>query len=157
MSNIIEYKGYQAKVEFDAESRILYGKIEGIRDLVNFEAERAEEVEEFFHEAVNDYLDFCKEVGKSPDKAYNGQFNVRISPKLHRQLAMRAFRDGETLNKEVQNAIEHYLDEEHQSQKQNYIILHANSFETGSYNAKKAIFDRLATTNLWVNEQRAHA
>lgn len=109
MANVLEYKGYQTRVEYDAESRVLYGKIEGIRDLVNFEADSIEVVEDSFHEAVDDYLQFCQEVNKNPDKAYNGQFNVRIPPQLHRKLALRAHRDGLTLNKEVQNAIESFL------------------------------------------------
>ena len=37
MKSILEYKGYHAKVEIDIENKILYGKIERIRDLVNFE------------------------------------------------------------------------------------------------------------------------
>lgn len=68
MGNVIEYKGYQAKIEFDAESCVLYGKIEGIRDLVNFEADSANEVEQAFHEAVDDYLKFCREVGGDYEK-----------------------------------------------------------------------------------------
>lgn len=62
MANILEYKGYQTRVEFDAESLVLCGRIEGIRDLVNYEADSAKTVEKAFHEAVDDYLQFCKEV-----------------------------------------------------------------------------------------------
>ena len=37
MGNIIEYKGYYAKVEFDAESETFRGKIERINDYIDFE------------------------------------------------------------------------------------------------------------------------
>ena len=32
MNNMMEYKGYHTKIEFDAESMTLRGKIEGIND-----------------------------------------------------------------------------------------------------------------------------
>ena len=83
MKNLLEYKGYHAKIEFDSEDLVLRGKIEGIKDLVNFESTDISTVEEEFHAAVDDYLEFCKEVGKEPDKEYRGTFNIRISPDLH--------------------------------------------------------------------------
>lgn len=108
MNNILRYQGYSAKVYFSAEDSVLYGKIEGITDLVTFESDSAEKIEEEFRCAVDDYLAFCAEVGKNPCKAYQGVFNVRISPELHRQLAVRAFQNDTTINREVENAIERY-------------------------------------------------
>ena len=93
-NNILEYKGYHTKVEFDSENFILTGKIEGINDLVNFECEDINEVEHEFHAAVDDYLEFCKEVGKEPDKEYKGTFNVRIDPALHKQLSNMAMKSA---------------------------------------------------------------
>ena len=109
MKNILEYKGYHTKIEVDLEDGILYGKIEGIRDLVNFESETLDDLEKEFHLAVDDYLSFCKEVGKTPEKEYKGSFNVRVSPELHRQLAVLAFKNGESLNQTVEKAIEAYI------------------------------------------------
>lgn len=64
----MEYKGYHTKIEFDAESMSLRGKIEGINDYIDFEAEDISNIEKEFHAAVDDYLEFCKEVGKDPEK-----------------------------------------------------------------------------------------
>ena len=58
-----------------------------------------------FHQAVDDYLAFCKDLGKEPNKPYKGLFNVRISPELHRKAAIAASLHGETLNAFVTNAI----------------------------------------------------
>ena len=44
-NNILEYRGYHTKIEFDSEEFILRGKIEGINDLVNFECENLENLE----------------------------------------------------------------------------------------------------------------
>lgn len=65
--NILEYKGYHTRVEYDAESNSLRGKIEGILDYIDFESNDLKTVEEEFRAAVDDYLDFCKEVGKTPE------------------------------------------------------------------------------------------
>ena len=59
-------KGNYTKIEFDVDARRLHDKIEGINDLVPFECEDATQAETAFHKAVDDYLDFCQEVGKRP-------------------------------------------------------------------------------------------
>lgn len=109
MSNVLEYKGYFAKIEYSAEDQVLCGKIEGIKDLVNFESSSADQIEQEFHAAVDDYLKMCEELGEAPDKSYSGTFNIRIDPILHRKIAMQAIKSGESLNKTVEKAIESYL------------------------------------------------
>ena len=104
-SNIIRYKGYSARPEYSAEDQIFYGKLLGIEDLVDFSAENAKELEQAFQSAVDDYLDFCKEIGKEPQKEYSGVFNVRISPELHRKISALAQEEGVSLNKAVEQAI----------------------------------------------------
>lgn len=61
MSNRLDYKGYSTSIEIDFPSHLLYGKIEGIRDYVNFESESVEGIEQEFHSAVDDYLEFLEE------------------------------------------------------------------------------------------------
>lgn len=111
MSCVLEYKGYHTKIEFISESKTLRGKIEGINDFVDFESENVIEIENEFHAAVDDYLEFCAEVGKTPEKEYKGTFNVRISPDLHKKLAISALRENCSLNAEVEKAIIAYLDQ----------------------------------------------
>ena len=85
------------------------GKIEGINDFVNFEIASIGSVVKDFHDAVDDYLDFCREVGKEPEREYKGVFYVRIASELHKRIAIRAFKDGKSLNATVERAIENYL------------------------------------------------
>ena len=133
-NNILEYKGYHTKVEFDSENFILTGKIEGINDLVNFECEDINEVEHEFHAAVDDYLEFCKEVGKEPDKEYKGTFNVRIDPALHKQLSNMAMKNGDTLNASVEKSIREYVSEDRKTEKhlQNTIKILSEELKTKS-------------------------
>ena len=59
MNSNLNFKGYLAKVEFDAEDRIFVGRIIGIRDVIGFHGESVAELEEAFHEAVDNYLAAC--------------------------------------------------------------------------------------------------
>ena len=112
MKDVLEYKGYHTHIVYNAESQTLRGIIEGIDDFIDFESDSIADIVNQFHSAVDDYLAFCKEIGKSPEKEYKGVFNIRIPPALHRQIAMKANRNGITLNAAVEEAISAYVDEE---------------------------------------------
>ena len=60
--NLLTYKGYFTSIQFDAVGKVLYGRIEGIEDLVLFESESAKEIEKEFHDAVDDWLEFRREI-----------------------------------------------------------------------------------------------
>lgn len=51
-------------------------------------------------------MEFCKQIGKRPEKSYKGSFNIRISPEIHRQAIIKATMLGISLNQLVQKAIE---------------------------------------------------
>lgn len=109
MNNVMKYKGYYARIEYSDEDRLLCGKIEDVNDLVNFSGETVDEVENAFHNAVDEYLAFCDSVGKEPERPCSGTFNVRIRPELHRALVRKATLDGSSLNATVEKAISAYL------------------------------------------------
>ena len=114
MANTIEYNGYIGSIEYSPEDTCFFGKLEMIDDLVTFEATTAQELETNFHSAVDEYIQTCNELGREPQKAYKGVFNVRIDPKLHKQIYKKALKAGislnafiqQTLSKEVQNQLQ---------------------------------------------------
>jgi predicted HicB family RNase H-like nuclease len=108
MRNIMEYEGYRASVEYDDESDTLFGTVVGIADLIIFEGASIQELHESFKESVDDYLAMCSEVGKDPEKAFSGTFNVRIPPKTHQRLVLLASSRRQTLNSVVAEALESY-------------------------------------------------
>lgn len=57
---ILKYRNYTTNIEYSEEDKVFYGKIEGIKDLVNFESEDLNGIEQAFHDAVDDYVLFCK-------------------------------------------------------------------------------------------------
>ena len=110
MNSVLHYKGYSARPEYSADDQIFYGKSLGIDDLVDFYTEDARKIELEFHAAVDDYLAFCKEIGKDPQKTFSGTFNVRVVPELHRKAALKAQEDCTTLNRVVEEALKEYLE-----------------------------------------------
>jgi predicted HicB family RNase H-like nuclease len=105
MNDILQYKDYLASVHFSSEDDVFYGKILGINDLVSFEGASVKELKKAFHEAVEDYLETCKNVGKEPNKTYKGTFNVRIPTDLHKEAAVFAAVNNLSLNDFVKTAI----------------------------------------------------
>ena len=112
MKDYLEYKGYLGSVNYSAEDKVFYGKLEGISDLVNFEADNVKELEAGFKEAVNDYLETCKEIGKDPEKTYKGVFNVRVPSTIHRRISMLAVKKGLKLNDLVNRSLDYLIKNE---------------------------------------------
>ncbi len=106
MKNRLRYKEFIGSVYFSSEDDIFYGKIEGINDLVTFEGATVLDLKKAFVEAVEDYIQLCKEAGKSIFKSFKGSFNVRVNPELHSKAYERALIEGKTLNQYVKEAIE---------------------------------------------------
>ena len=99
------YKGYDAAVKFDEDAGVFHGEVINTRDVITFQGKSVRELQKAFRESVVEYLRFCAERGEQPDKPYSGHFVVRVSPELHRELAVRAGREGLSLNAFVQQAL----------------------------------------------------
>ena len=110
MRNTMSYKGYYGSVEFSDEDSVFFGRIIGINDRVTYEGDNVGDLRRDFQDAVNEYLETCSQLGKEPEKAYKGTFNVRIAPALHRRLAVFSASHGKTLNSAVEEAIRNYID-----------------------------------------------
>lgn len=109
MSNLLSYKNYNGTVEYSREDKCLFGKVVGIKSLLSYEGYSVPELEEDFQRVINDYLDDCCERGVEPEQPYKGSFNIRISPELHRTVAIYAMKIGKSLNATVEDAIRKYV------------------------------------------------
>ena len=107
----LKYKGYVGSIEFSPEDNLLFGEILGIDGLVNYEGTTMQELTDSFHEAVEDYLAFCKDHNWTPQKSYSGAFNVRVSPATHRDIANRASEAGISINAFVKKALDEAVKE----------------------------------------------
>ena len=94
----MEYKGYRARVEFDEQADLFHGEVIDTRDVITFQGRSVDELKDALKDSVDDYLDWCAQRGKQPDKPFSGKLMVRMDPELHRSVSAAAARAGKSLN-----------------------------------------------------------
>ena len=62
------YRGYTAIIDFDDRDHIFHGHLADTFDDVYFEGTSVQELEQAFHDSVDDYLDYCSDTGRKPTK-----------------------------------------------------------------------------------------
>ena len=100
------YKGYSARIEYSVEDSLFIGHIAGIRDVVGFHGEAVKELRAAFEEAVDDYLDTCAKLKRSPQKPYSGKLSLRLEPQLHATVAVKAALEHKSINQWVTDVLE---------------------------------------------------
>lgn len=95
---ILEYKGYTGRVEFDDEAELFHGEVVDTRDVITFQGRSVDEIEQAFHDSIEDYLEFCAGRGEEPDRPFSGRLMVRMPSELHRRLYVEAEQSGKSLN-----------------------------------------------------------
>jgi predicted HicB family RNase H-like nuclease len=103
----MEYKHYRAgPIDFDQETGLFSGTVLGLKDDIHFEGMNAGQVLASFRNGIDAYLALCAERREKPDKPFSGEVEVRIAPVLHRKAAIRAAREGVTLDQWIARQIE---------------------------------------------------
>ena len=69
--------------ETDADGQTLhdpkeFGEVIDLRDVITFQGASIDEIETAFQESIDDYLEFCKELGEEPDRPFSGRFMLRL-------------------------------------------------------------------------------
>ncbi|MGV8844257.1 MAG: type II toxin-antitoxin system HicB family antitoxin [Pseudomonas sp.] len=103
--NVMNYKGYAARIDYSEEDGLLVGHIAGIRDVVGFHGESVQALRAAFEEAVNDYLNTCAKVGRDLQKPYSGKLSLRLEPELHATVALKAELAHKSINQWVADVI----------------------------------------------------
>jgi predicted HicB family RNase H-like nuclease len=104
---MMQYKGYSGRVEYDDEAEIFHGEVIGLRDVITFQGTTVDEIKQAFKESVDDYIDFCAQLGHAPEKPFTGKFMLRLSPDLHRKVYVAAKQSGESINSWVNEQLQH--------------------------------------------------
>jgi len=105
---MMEYKGYIGIVEYDSDAKLFHGDVVNTRDVITFQGTTVAEIEKAFTESIDDYMNWCKQEGVEAEKPYSGKFNLRLSPELHREIAITA----KKLNLSINNFVEKALKDE---------------------------------------------
>ncbi len=103
---MIEYKGYHGAVDFDPEMDKFHGRVVNTRSVISFYGSSVEELREEMAASVDSYLEVCEEKGIDPERPYSGKFMVRITPVLHRDMALAAASEGKSMNEWLSKTME---------------------------------------------------
>lgn len=67
----MKYKGYIGEFTYDEDLDLFEGSISNIEDIVLFRGKSIESLRLAFKDAVNEYIDWCKKMGKEPEKPFS--------------------------------------------------------------------------------------
>lgn len=95
---LMQHRGFKALIEFDAADEIFTGRILGINDVVGFHADSVAGLKDAFGEAVDDYVETCRRIGKEPEKPFSGNLMLRVDPLVHASAVIAAQASGKSLN-----------------------------------------------------------
>ena len=101
--------GFHARIDYDEDTDLFRGEILGLNGGADFYDSSPEELRREFRKSLDVFLEVCREKGIEPRRQYSGKFNLRISPQLHEQLALRAQASDKSLNAFAQEALERSL------------------------------------------------
>ena len=109
-SNVMEYRGFIALIQFSAEDDEFYGRVLDIdRHIISFGGKTVRELKKHFKESVDGYLEFCKEEGIEPKKPFSGRITYRTSPQQHAKLSQLALEKGQgSINSLIDQAVAYY-------------------------------------------------
>ncbi|MBE9176788.1 type II toxin-antitoxin system HicB family antitoxin [Synechocystis salina LEGE 06155] len=62
----MNYKGYEAKIEYDDQDKLFFGRVVNTEDIIVFDGLSVSELEEAFHAVIDEYLADCQILNKAP-------------------------------------------------------------------------------------------
>lgn len=94
--NVLEYRGYEAAVTFDADDNILVGRVIGIRDTIDFHSTTAKGIRKEFKTSIDEYIRMCREDGVEPNRPNGGRLGLVLPESLEASLERVAAKAGKS-------------------------------------------------------------
>lgn len=106
MNNTMQYKNYVGSIEFSEDDMTFFGKVLGLKSLISYEGDTAKELYTNFSNAIDNYLETCEKNNIEIEKPFKGSFNIRISPELHKRIAIISLHNKISINQYINEALE---------------------------------------------------
>jgi len=103
---MLSYKGFLGGADYDDEAEVFYGTLLNANVIMSFRGASVKELKSSFRNVVDTYLEDCERDGIEPEKPFSGKITVRISPVLHRRIAIKAATQKESMNQYLEELIE---------------------------------------------------
>ena len=93
----MEYKGFQARIEYSPDDEVFFGRVLGVEDFITFEGTTVRELQKDFKNAIDLHIKVCEAEGKRKT-SYSGKVLFRFNRELHARIAAAAARAGKSVN-----------------------------------------------------------
>ncbi len=103
--NTMQYKGYTTRMDFDAEDKIIIGRVVDVDDIITFHGSSVAGFENAFHAAVDSYIAACEKLNQSAEKPASGRLMLRVNPAVHAAAVKASARSGQSLNKWAESVL----------------------------------------------------
>jgi predicted HicB family RNase H-like nuclease len=102
----MEIQGYKATIKYDPVIDQFRGEFITLNGGADFYASNIEDLHQEGQISLKVFLEMCREEGVNPQKQYSGKFNLRVTSKLHAEVAAKAAAEGKSLNQCVTDMLE---------------------------------------------------
>ncbi len=103
---VLSYKGFLGGTDYDDEAEVFYGTLLNANVIMSFRGASVKELKSSFRNVVDTYLEDCERDGIEPEKPFSGKITVRVSPVLHRRIAIKAAAKKESMNQYLEELIQ---------------------------------------------------
>lgn len=103
---ILRHEGYIAEIGYEDGDELMHGDTINTRATLHFAGRNIDELKAAFADTIADYREWCKERGVEPERPYSGTLSLRIPPELHKRVAERAAKAGESINQFIAERLE---------------------------------------------------
>lgn len=105
--NCMKYRGYTARIDYDADNNILIGVVVGMKETLRFHGASVDELRADFEFAVDHYLASCAAEGVKPERQASGRLLIRIPQEIHAAAAIAAAGESISLNEWIARTLAH--------------------------------------------------
>lgn len=105
---MIQYRGYIAKVEYDASVGLLHASVinSNAYPIANCEAADVQTLKKELRVSIDEYLASCEEDGVEPSKPFSGKLHLRLGTDLHQRVAISPSHRGMSINSWIKHVLE---------------------------------------------------
>jgi len=75
---MLNYNGYIGQIEFDDETDLFHGEVINTKAVITFQGTTVPEIKAAFRDSIEDYLEFCTELGEEPEKPNSGELVLKL-------------------------------------------------------------------------------
>jgi predicted HicB family RNase H-like nuclease len=106
MKNIMRYKGYVARIDYEEADGVFVGNVLGLTEPISFHGASVDELRGDFTFAIDHYLSVCAQAGITPERQVAGKVLLRLKPEVHAATLIAAKSAGVSLNDWLATAID---------------------------------------------------